>query len=160
MNLRGTLRRWAIGGVIAGGLTLHAAPKPASKPVAPPKAAPPKAAEESKEAKEPMGQVDGIEIPRPGGTFLGLQVVNNNFVLTFYDAKKHKVAADVSRATARWSVKYQPNDERVLLSASGDEAVLTSPKTVKPPHVLKVRLGLFAGDGEEAVESYVVDYHD
>ena len=49
-----------------------------AKPAAPTK----KAAEENK--------IGGLTIPRPTGEFLGLEISNNNFVLTFYDAKKKK----------------------------------------------------------------------
>ena len=55
------------------------------------------------------GKIAGIEIARPNGGFLGLQIVNNNFVLSFYDAKKKKIPPDVARAALRWPVKYPPN---------------------------------------------------
>ncbi len=104
-----------------------------------------------------MGKIDGLEIARPNGTFLGLQIVNNNFVLSFYDAKKHRTTADVSRATLRWAVKYQPQDERAVLNPSGDGQSLTSAKTIRPPHSFKVFLALFVEGSDSAVESYSVD---
>lgn len=127
---------------------------PAAKTAPAPKAPP------APKEEEPPGEIAGLPITRPDGRFLGLQIVNNNFVLTFYDAKKHKLPADAVRATLRWSVRYQPNDERVVLNGGADESVLTSAKTVRPPHVFKVYLGLFTGEGDAALESYVIDYHD
>lgn len=106
----------------------------------------------------PIGNVDGIAIPRPNGTFLGLQIANNNFVLSFYDAKKRKIAPDVTRATLRWPVKYQPADERAVLNPGSDGTSLTSPKTIRPPHQFRAMLNLFVEGNESAVETYAVDY--
>lgn len=107
---------------------------------------------------EPIGKVDGLSIPRPSGGFLGLQIVNNHFVLSFYNAKQRKTAPDVARATVRWPVKYQPNDDRAVLNPGSDGTSLTSGKTVRPPHTFKVALSLFVEGSEDAVESYSVDY--
>lgn len=106
----------------------------------------------------PLDPIKGIEIVRPNGTFLGLEVVNNNFVLTFYDVKKKKMTADVARATMRWPVKYQPTDERTVLNPAADGMSLTSTKPVRPPHAFKVFVALFVEGSETAVENYVVDY--
>lgn len=107
--------------------------------------------------EEPPAVVDGVAISRPKGGFLGLRVVNNNFVLTFYDAKKKKVAPDVTRAALRWPVKYQPGDERAVLNSNG--TALTSSKVVKPPLTFKVFIGLYNEGSDQAVESYTIDYH-
>jgi hypothetical protein len=107
--------------------------------------------------EEPPAVVEGVAIARAKGGFIGLRVVNSNFVLTFYDAKKKKVAPDVTRASLRWPVKYQPGDERAVLNLSGN--LLTSSKVVKPPLVFKVFIGLYAEGSDQAVESYTVDYH-
>jgi hypothetical protein len=128
-----------------------AAPKAKTKPAT--ATAP---AEEKKD--EAPGHIDGMEIARPGGGFLGLQVVNSNFVLSFYDAKKKKAPVDVARATLRWPVKYQPNDERTVLNAGADGTSLSSAKTIRPPHNFKVFVNLFVDDKELPVESYVVEY--
>ena len=90
------------------------------------------------------------------GGFLGLQVVNNNFLLSFYDAKKKKIPPDVARAALRWPVKYQPGPERTVLNPGGGG--LTSAKSVKPPLTFKVFISLFAEGSEEAVENYTLDY--
>ncbi len=107
----------------------------------------------------PIGHVDGLVIPRPNGGYLGLQIVSNNFVLSFYNAKKRKVAPDVTRATVRWPVKYQPMDERAVLNPGSDGTSLTSGRTVRPPHNFKVALNLFVEGNDTAVETYNVEYN-
>jgi hypothetical protein len=140
-----------LAGICGVGSTLIAAPangKPSEKP------------KTSMAAKEPeaMPTISGIEIQRPNGAFLGLQIVGSNFVLTFYDSNKKKMAADVMRATLRWPVKYQPNNERTVLNPGGDPSSLTSPMPVRPPHNFKVFMSLFVEGHDDPVESYVVDY--
>lgn len=141
---------------------------PAAKsaaPVAPPKAAAPqgsvagKAAPGAEKKKEEAPKIEGLTIARANGTFLGLQVVNGNFVLTFYGKDKKKAKVDVVRATLRWPVKYQPTDERTVLNPGGPNT-LTSSKVVKPPLNFKVYLGLFVEGSDAAAESYVVDYRE
>lgn len=107
--------------------------------------------------EDPPAVVEGVAIVRANGGFLGLRVVNNNFVLSFYDAKKKKIDPDVTRAAVRWPVKYQPGDEHAVLNVSGK--TLTSTKFVKPPLVFKVYLGLYNEGSDKAVESYTIDYH-
>jgi hypothetical protein len=117
-----------------------------------------KAPAPTKKKEDPPAKIDGVAISRPNGGFLGLQVLNNNFVLTFYDAKKKKVAPDVARATFRWPVKYQPGPERTVLNPNGGFA-LTSAKDIRPPLTFKVFISLFVEGKEDAVESYTVDFH-
>jgi cytochrome c1 len=112
---------------------------------------------EKKPAEVP--KIDGLTITRPNGAFLGLQVLNGNFVLTFYDKEKKKAKVDVARAVLRWPVKYQPADERTVLNPGGPNT-LTSAKGVRPPLNFKVYVSLFTEGSDAAVESYVVDYRD
>ena len=135
-------------------------------PVAPsPKAAAPqgpatgKAAPGAEKKKEEAPKIEGLTIARANGTFLGLQVVNGNFVLTFYGKDKKKTKVDVVRATLRWPVKYQPTDERTVLNPGGPNT-LTSAKAVRPPLNFKVYLGLFVEGSDAAAESYVVDFRE
>ena len=118
-----------------------------------------KAAPASEKKAEEPPKIEGLTIARPNGTFLGLQVVKGNFVLTFYDKEKKKAKVDMARATLRWPVKYQPADERTVLNP-GAASTLTSAKGVRPPLNFKVYLSLFVEGNETAVESYVVDYRD
>lgn len=134
-------------GLILAAAVLGSAVMVATAPTAKPAA--------DQKAEEP--QISGVEIPRPNGAFLGLEIVNNNFVLTFYNAKKEKVAPDVTRATMRWPVKYQPTDERTVLNPGGDGTSLTSPKVVRPPHNFRVFIALFVEGTDSAVETYSID---
>jgi hypothetical protein len=104
--------------------------------------------------------IKGIEIPRAKGGFLGIQVVNNSWVLSFYDADKNPIPADVSKASLRWPVKYQKSDERVMLNPSADGKTLTSPRTVRPPHDFRLYILLFVEGQEDPVENYQIDFHD
>jgi hypothetical protein len=117
-----------------------------------------KKAPPAKKKEEPPPKIEGLTINRPNGGFLGLQVLNNNFVLTFYNEKKKKVAPDVALGTVRWPVKYQPAPERTVLNPDGGFA-LTSGYGVRPPLQFKVFISLFVEGNDQAVESYVVDYH-
>lgn len=128
--------------MLAAGLVFAAATKPGAA---------------AKTAEKASPAIEGVSIARPGGNYLGLQIVNNNFVLSFYDAQKMKTAPDVARASVRWAVKYQPQDERAVLNPGGDGTSLTSTKNVRPPHDFKVFIGLFVDGSDAAVETYSVD---
>ena len=130
--------------------------KPAAKTDAKPA---PKKDEKKKE--DEMGKIDGMEIKRGSG-FMGLQIVDGTFKLSFYDAKKKPVKPDVARAAFRWNVNYQKAPERTILSVSG--TALVSDKTVKPPYNFKLFVTLFkdAGEGYEAsdagAENLTIDF--
>lgn len=141
---------------------------PVAKP-ADPKAAPTKpgvttkagvtkapAKKEEKKEEEPI--IPGANIARPNGTWLGLEVVNGNFKLSFYDEKKKPQAVDVTRATARWPNPRAPGDNRTVLNPSG--TALVGAKPVIPPFNFTVFLTLLQGDGDEAkaVETYQVPF--
>jgi hypothetical protein len=117
---------------------------------------------EEKKKEEGEGKIEGIEIKRGKG-FMGIQVVNGNFKLTFYDEKKKPtpIPAEVARAVLRWNTGYQQKDERAILNPGEDGKSLTSTKTVKPPLNFKLHIVLQpAGAAEEsASESFVVDFH-
>lgn len=106
---------------------------------------------------EKEGTIAGTPIARPQGGWLGLELKDNSFVLTFYNAKKKPTPADKTAAILRWSVHYQPNDERTELTPSGDPAVFSSPYPVKPPHSFNLHITLIS-DTKDAPESYVIDF--
>lgn len=108
--------------------------------------------------KEGPPPIEGVEIARPTGAFLGLNIVNGRFVLTFYNADKEKTAPDVVRASLRWPVKYQPSDERVVLNPSGDGVSLTSGKVIRPPHNFRVYIALFVEGNDDPVETHNVQF--
>ena len=73
----------------------------------------------------------------PQGGWLGVEVADRTFRITFYNEKKKPVAADATSAILRWPVHYQPNDERTELLPTDDPAVLASPYAVKGPLIVQ-----------------------
>lgn len=109
---------------------------------------------------EPEGTISGTAIARPNGGWLGLELQDHTFRLTFYDANKKPVPADVASAVLRWPVRYQPNDERTLLTPTGDPSVLASSYWVRGPLAFKLHITLLAEvKGDAPPESYVIDFH-
>lgn len=133
---------------------------PAGKPEA--KKTDPKKTD-AKKKEEP--KIEGIVIERANGAYLGLKLENGTYKLSFYDAKKKPVAPDVSRAAARWNPQYKQFSERAILNPSADGKALVGGKPVRPPYTFKLYLTLLKGeaaaDGEggQAVESFVIDFH-
>jgi hypothetical protein len=118
------------------------------------------AAEKAKAKEEEMGKVEGIEVKRGDGYF-GVQLVDGNFKITFYDAKKQVITAPIHRAALRWPVNYRPADERTVLNVSGDVKSLTSAKVVKPPYLFKLFITFLADGADEAgpgTESFTIDF--
>ncbi len=132
-----------------------AAPKETAKPAANPKS---KAAEKKEDAP---AKIEGMEISRGDRGFLGVKIENNHFKISFYDAKRKPMVADVSRIALRWPVHYQPNPERAVLTPTEDGKAMTSEKVVRAPFSFKLFITLLkdTAPGEEpAAETYVVDF--
>ena len=108
--------------------------------------------------KDEMGTISGMPIQRGQGGWLGIEIKNNCFVLTFYNEKKKPTPADASSAIMRWPVHYQPNDERTELLPSADPAVLTSAYAVRPPHSFLLHIVLLFAAKPDASEAYVVNF--
>jgi hypothetical protein len=134
---------------------------------APAKTAPAKDAKkdpkkDAKKKEEEMGKIEGMEIPRPSGGYLGIRIVDGVWRLTFYNAKRKPIPPDVARVTLRWPAVYKAGDERTVLSPGGDANSMTSPKVVRPPLTFKLFITLLnpGGDGTDvAVENYTIDFH-
>ncbi len=141
-----------VSGLLCPSLLLAAPSKPAA-----PKSGPP-AAVSAAAAEEEEGKIPGVAIPRANGTWLGLRVENNVFVLSFYTAKKKPAAADAARASARWNPPQKTGSAFAILTPSGTGS-LTGNKPVTPPRIFKVYLTLLAEDGT-VLESFAVDYRD
>ena len=157
------------------------AAKPTDPKAAPTAPVDPKAAKKEVKKEAPLPKIPGTVISRPNGTFLGLQLVSGNFVLSFYDKKHKPMAVDVTRATARWpnNKTSLPKDYRTVLNGSGTALVGSRPvlppfnfsvsinllkgegdKAVLPPYVFSVVFNLLQGEGDEAkvVETYTVPF--
>ncbi|MDP3070590.1 MAG: hypothetical protein Q8N18_09890 [Opitutaceae bacterium] len=120
-----------------------------------------KAAKKKGEA-EPA-KIEGIEVSRGAAGFMGVQIVGNTFKISFYDAKRKPIAADVPRAVLRWNPKNISGSERLLLTRTDDGMALTSPRIVRPPYLFKLYITLLPGAAEgEAVEgsgeTHVIDF--
>ncbi len=98
----------------------------------------------------------GVVQPRPNGGFLTVEVVDGKFKLSFYDAKKKQVPADVARATARWRSNRKTSEDRSVLNPDGDGKSLVGVGFVRPPFIFKVYLTLLNEEGT-ASESHVID---
>jgi hypothetical protein len=122
------------------------------------KGAPGKAA--AKEEEKP--KIDGQEVARAGGGYLGVQIANGSFKINFYDADKKPVAPNVARALLRWDPKNKIGQERLVLNPGGPNS-LVGTKPVKPPYTFKLFIVLIkdaAGESGDnpAGESYVIDF--
>lgn len=130
-----------------------AAPEAATK-----KADPAKKTEPAKKA-EP--KIDGVVVSRGDKGFLGVQIVNGTFKITFHDVKKNPIAPDVARAVLRWDPKYKVGQDRVVLNPGEDGKSLSSPRSIRPPYQFKLFIVLLkqAGEGEDpAAETHVIDF--
>lgn len=105
-----------------------------------------------------MGKIPGITLTRPSGTFLGLEIANGNFKLSFYDDKKKPVAADdvVARGTARWDNKQKVGSDFTVMNKTDDGKALVGVKFVRPPYNFIVFISLLNAAGD-VVESYPVN---
>jgi len=113
----------------------------------------------AKAEEEP--KIAGQTIPRDSGGYLGLQLVNNTFKLSFYNEKKKPVPADRAMGTARWLVKYnRAGEERAVLNLSADGLSLVADKNVRAPYSFKLYLSLYAEATPEAqaVENFILDF--
>lgn len=121
----------------------------------------PKAGEKSTGKKEEPPKIEGITISRGEKGFLGIEIVNSTFKLSFYDAKKKPVAPDAARAVLRWDPKYKVGKERIVLNSDGGKS-LTNARSIRAPYNFKLFISLFkdAAEGDEtgATESYVIDF--
>jgi len=125
---------------------------------------PPPAKSRAKDSKtkkdEPPPKIEGLEIARGDKGYLGLQVTNGTFKLTFYDQKKKPGKIDFPRAALRWQPKNKRAEERVLLEPV-DEHSLGSAKVIQPPYAFTLYMTLLktTPEGTDQVgESYTVDF--
>jgi hypothetical protein len=115
------------------------------------------AADEAKD--DEMGTISGLAIARTSGDgWLGLELVDNTFKLTFYNAKKKPVPADATSVAMRWSVHYRPDDERTLLTPGGDPSVMASPYFVRAPHTFPLHMVLLFDGKPDQTEAYTLDF--
>ena len=106
-----------------------------------------------------MGTVSGFPIERANGGWLGIEIKDNCFRVTFYNAKKKPTPAETPGIVMRWPVRYQPNDERTELVPTDDPAVLGSAYPVRAPHTFILHVILLdPGKKDSDLETYVVNF--
>ncbi len=110
------------------------------------------------QGKDEVGKIAGTPVARDNGTWLGIELKDNNFVMTFYNAKKKPMAADATSAVFWWPVNYQPLPERTQLTPAGEPSVFSSPRAIKPPHSFKLHITLLDQARPDYAESFVVDF--
>jgi hypothetical protein len=101
-------------------------------------------------------KIEGVEIARKDGTFLGLTISGPRLVLAFFDAEKKAVPVNVARALARWNPVNKTGDERSVLNPDETGKTLVSLPNVRPPYAFRVTLVLLDEQGDP-VESFIVD---
>ena len=117
------------------------------------------AADKPKDKEDEIGTIAGLAIARnQGDGWLGLELKDNTFKLTFYNAKKKPVPADASAAAMRWTVHYQSKDERTELVPTDDPAVMASPYFVRPPHSFPLHIILLFAGKPDVSEAYSFAY--
>jgi hypothetical protein len=139
----------ALAGLLSAGV-MHAA-LPALVPTPTPSPTPTPTPTVEKE-----GKIQGYAQKRPQGGWIGLEIKDSNFRLTFYNDKKKPIPADRTSATLKWSVHYQPNPERTELLPTDNPAVLASAYSVRAPYLFKLHVNLFA-EGLTEPETYIID---
>lgn len=113
----------------------------------------------AKPAKAPVeepAKIDGIEIPRQNGGFVGLTVDGVRLVLKFYDADKKPVALDVARAAARWTPINRKGEVRTVLNPDETGKALVSPPVALPPLVFTAYITLL-DEHDKTVEFFNAD---
>lgn len=106
-----------------------------------------------------MGTIAGIPIQR-GKNWIGIELKDNTFRLTFYNEKKKPVPADASSAVFWWPVHYQPNPERTELTPTDNPAVFASSYSVRAPHTFPLHVILLFQGKPDSTETYVVDFSE
>ena len=108
---------------------------------------------------EESATIPGIVIERKDQKgYLGLELEDFKYKLTFYGENKEPIKADIPRALFRWSRINRSGSERYMLSAGSEASVLTSPRNVKPPYNFRLFIVLLDDDEETKSETYVVQF--
>jgi len=111
----------------------------------------------AKESSKESTAIPGIVIERKSTQgYLGLELVDFKYKLTFYGEDKKPLKADFPRALFRWSKVNGSGSERYMLSAGSKHSVLTSPRNVHPPYNFRLFIVLLDDEQETESETYVV----
>lgn len=100
----------------------------------------------------------GVNLTRHAGGWINVEVADNRFVLSFFDAEKKLVAADRPGGVVRYVYTARENKPPAPLARSEDGQKLVTPAKIRPPHVFHVHIVLRGERPEDADESYNFRY--
>lgn len=109
--------------------------------------------------KEEESKIEGLEVARKAGGYIGVSVEGVRLVVKFYDADKKPIKVNVARAAARWNPVNKRGEVRTVLNPADDGQSIVSTPVVQPPHVYNVYLTLIGLDGA-AEETLVINMRD
>ena len=101
------------------------------------------------EAEKP--KIPGVELARPGGGFLGVELRGAALHVTFYDKDKKPTAADAKSISARW----RDGGARFIVMLPSSEGTLTSAAAFRRPYIYSVQLALIGENGEVTENHWV-----
>jgi hypothetical protein len=116
------------------------------------------AAKKAEKAEEEVPKIEGTQLARPNGKFLGLTLQEGKYKVAFYDEKKKPAKVDVLRATARWPNLHGPGNNRTVLNVAGDGTYLLGQQFVRGPYTFKLILSLIKSEDGTEAETYTVDF--
>lgn len=118
----------------------------------PPAEQAPASQDETTKVAEPV--IPGVVAARKNGGYIGIELADGGYKISFYDNDKKQVSCDVDRATARWNPSYKKGDERRVLILSDDgKTLISNPPMIRPPYNFKLFISLLSAEGE-VVESF------
>ena len=109
-------------------------------------------------AAKPELPKTGVNLSRPAGGWLNVEVVGHQFVVSFFDGEKKPVSVEAVRGVVRYVYTAKENKPPVPLNRSADGQKLVSPAKIRSPHVFHVHLVLIGGSANETSESHVFRY--
>ena len=111
------------------------------------------------EPARPEARIEGVLIPRGEKGFLALRLAGGGFELRFFSPERRPLVPEVPRAVVRWTpAGRKTGPESHLLEVSADGKALQSTRIVRPPHVFRVTVLLFAAGAEQPVEVHAAEF--
>ena len=111
------------------------------------------------EPERPEAKIEGVLIPRGEKGFLALRLAGGGFELRFFSPERRPLVPEVPRAVVRWTpAGRKAGPESHLLELSADGKALQSARIVRPPHVFRVTVLLFAAGAEQPFEVHTAEF--
>ena len=111
------------------------------------------------EPERPEAKIEGVLIPRGEKGWLALRLAGGGFELRFFSPDRRPLVPELPRAVVRWTLAgRKTGPESHLLELSADGKALQSSRIVRPPHVFRVTILLFAAGAEQPVEVHTAEF--